>query len=204
MEFVARYLTHPEVMIDPNIPVTDWGLSPQGRARIDRLIASGTLAGTGRIISSAERKAIETAQPIADAMDLQVEIRPRMHENDRSATGYLPKAEFETVADRFFAEPTQSIRGWERAVDAQQRIVAEVTDVIARHTTGDILFVGHGGVGTLLRCWLAALPIDRRHDQPGGGGGCIFTFGLADRKPRGAWTLIEEFGTVGHALPSAG
>ncbi len=201
MDNVARYLTHPEVMIDPNIPVTEWGLSPQGRARIERLIASRALAGTTRIVSSAERKAIDAAQPIAEALGLQVEIRPRMNENDRSATGYLPKAEFEAVADRFFAEPSQSIRGWERAIDAQSRIVAEVTEVLAQHQTGDILFVGHGGVGTLLRCWLANMPIDRRHDQPGGGGGCIFSVSLTDRKPRGGWVLLEDFRAMGNTNP---
>jgi broad specificity phosphatase PhoE len=203
MEHFVRYLTHPEVMIDPNVPVTDWGLSPQGRARIDQLVASRALVGTTRIISSAERKAVEAAQPIAEALGLQVEIRPRMHENDRSATGYLPKSEFEAVADRFFAEPTQSVRGWERAVDAQTRIVAEVTAVLGGHETGDILFVGHGGVGTLLRCWLANTPIDRRHDQPGGGGGCIFSFGLTDRKPRGGWVLLEDFVALSNTTPVA-
>jgi hypothetical protein len=49
-----------------------------------------------------------------------------MHENDRSATGFLPPDEFETVANRLFAEPLVSIRGWERAIDAQLRIVREV------------------------------------------------------------------------------
>jgi broad specificity phosphatase PhoE len=125
-----------------------------------------------------------------------------MHENDRTATGYLPKAEFESVADRFFVEPSQSIRGWERAVDAQTRIVAEVTEALARHQTGDILFVGHGGVGTLLRCWLANMPIDRRHDQPGGGGGCIFSFNLTGRKPLGGWVMLEDYGAIGNTYPA--
>ena len=42
-----------------------------------------------------------------------------LHENDRSATGYLPPNQFEAMADRFFAEPQASVLGWERAVDAQ-------------------------------------------------------------------------------------
>ena len=115
-----------------------------------------------------------------------------MHENDRSATGYLPRKEFEDVADCFFSEPTQSIRGWERAIDAQRRIVAEIEATLANAQTGDVLYVGHGGVGTLLRCWLAGVPIDRKHDQPGGKGGCLFSFSLPDRKPISDWRLIED------------
>lgn len=192
MTYVGRYLTHPEVNIDPDVAVTEWGLTDRGRARIQRLVTSKALLGITRVVSSAERKAIETADLIAQAMRLSVEIRPRMHENDRSATGYLPKDEFEAVADRFFAEPTQSVRGWERAIDAQRRIVAEVEETLALPPAGDILYVGHGGVGTLLHCWLSGLPIDRKHDQPGGGGGCMFSFSLSDRKPLGGWQLIEE------------
>ena len=193
MTFVGRYLTHPEVIIDPGIAVTDWGLSDRGRTRIERFVRGQALSGITRIVSSAERKAIETAELVAQAMRLEVEIRPRMHENDRSATGYLPRDEFEAVADRFFAEPTQSVRGWERAIDAQRRIVAEVEATLAVPLAGDILYVGHGGVGTLLRCWLSGLPIDRKHDQPGGGGGCLFSFSLSDRKPLCGWQVIEEF-----------
>jgi broad specificity phosphatase PhoE len=192
MVYVARYLTHPEVVIDPDTPVTEWGLSLEGRNRVARLVASHVLSGTTRVISSAERKAIETAEPIAAALGLGVEIRPRMHENDRSATGYLPRKEFEDFADCFFSEPTQSIRGWERAIDAQRRIVAEVEATLANAPTGDVLYVGHGGVGTLLRCWLAGVPIDRKHDQPGGKGGCLFSFSLLDRKPISDWCLIED------------
>jgi broad specificity phosphatase PhoE len=192
MTYVGRYLTHPEVIIDPGVPVTEWGLSNRGRTRIQQVVKSKALLGITRVVSSAERKAIETADLIAQAMRLGVEIRPRMHENDRSATGYLPKDEFEAVADRFFAEPTQSVRGWERAIDAQRRIVAEVEETLALPPVGDILYVGHGGVGTLLYCWLSGLPIDRKHDQPGGGGGCMFSFSLSDQKPLGGWQLIEE------------
>ena len=54
-----------------------------------------------------------------------------LHENDRSATGYLPPDRFEAVADRFFAEPETSVLGWERAVDAQARIVACVARIVA-------------------------------------------------------------------------
>jgi broad specificity phosphatase PhoE len=115
-----------------------------------------------------------------------------MHENDRSATGYLPRKEFEDVADCFFSEPTQSVRGWERAIDARRRIVAEVEATLANAPTGDVLYVGHGGVGTLLRCWLAGVPIDRKHDQLGGKGGCLFSFSLLDRKPISDWCLIED------------
>lgn len=109
-----------------------------------------------------------------------------MYENDRSATGFLPPAEFEAVADQFFARPDIGTRGWERACDAQARIVQAVEQVLPPEPTGDILLVGHGAVGTLLYCHLAGLAIARDHDQPPGGG-YFFTFDHRSRRVRHPW-----------------
>jgi broad specificity phosphatase PhoE len=188
---VIRYLTHPEVFIDPATPVTSWSLSETGRARLRHLIHAGWLSGTTQIITSGERKAIETAGPIATALGVSMDIRPKTHENDRSSTGFLPPQEFERVANEFFASPTASIRGWERACDAQARIVAEVEIVLDRATGGDILFVGHGAVGTLLWCHMRAIPISRAHDQPAGGG-CFFTATKQHRAVAHGWRRLED------------
>ncbi|WP_441237930.1 histidine phosphatase family protein [Bradyrhizobium sp. 930_D9_N1_4] len=189
---IVRYLTHPQVQIDPDVPVPQWGLSPVGRARTEALANASWLAGTTQIISSGERKAIETAEIIAAKLGIMIEIREAMHENDRSATGFLKPAEFEQVADQFFAEPHLSVRGWERAIDAQARIVHEAEAVLARNRPGDVLFVGHGAVGTLLFCHFAGHSIGRAHDQPAGGG-CCFAFAKEGRRVLRPWRRMEDF-----------
>ena len=113
MTNVVRYLTHPQVTIDPSIPVPRWGLSEVGKARTEAVTAAGPLSATTRIISSGERKAIETAEIIAAKLGVDVEVREAMHENDRSATGFLVPDEFEAVADQCFGQPHVSVRGWE-------------------------------------------------------------------------------------------
>ena len=123
-----------------------------------------------RIVSSGERKALETAEILARHLRLAVEFRERMHENDRSATGFLLPPEFEAVADQFFANPHSSVRGWERAIDAQNRIASEVGAVLDGDGVGDIALIGHGGVGTLLLLSLSGQEISREADQPAGGG----------------------------------
>jgi broad specificity phosphatase PhoE len=188
---LVRYLTHPQVHVDPLVPVPSWGLTSVGHDRVRALVAAGWLSATTQVISSAERKAVETAQPIATALSVKHEIREAMHENDRSATGFLPPAEFEGVADAFFNHPEQSVRGWERAVDAQIRIVNEVEAVLGRQTQGDILFVGHGAVGTLLYCHYTKAAISRLYDQPDGGG-CYFTMMRDDRRVLHSWRRLED------------
>jgi broad specificity phosphatase PhoE len=191
MTGLIRYLTHPQVQIDPAAPVPSWGLSVIGRTRAETLGSTGWLSGTTQIISSGERKAIETAEIIAGKLNIAVEVRESMHENDRSATGFLPPDEFEAVADLFFAQPSVSIRGWERAIDAQLRIVRDVEQVLARDRAGDVLFVSHGAVGTLLFCHYAGVAIDRIHNQPAGGGYC-FVFVKDERRVLHPWRRMEE------------
>ena len=184
------YLSHPQVQIDPAVPVPDWRLSDIGRARAARLAAAEWPRSATRIVSSAERKAVETATLLADAKGIEIEVRGCMGENNRSATGFLPPDEFEATADAFFSQPEQSIRGWERALDAQARIVAEAEAVLGGHAGGDILLVGHGAVGTLLWCHYAGLPIGRTHDQPAGGGN-IWALEIGGR-PLHPWKPLED------------
>lgn len=197
MTGTVRYLTHPQVLIDPTKEIHSWSLNNVGAARVAALAGQyGALYATKKVFSSAETKAIETARPLAMALGASLEIRPRMHENDRSATGFLPADEFESVADEFFINPSKSVRGWETANDAQKRIVDEVEACLGESIEGDVLFVGHGGVGTLLFCALSGQKIDRRHDRGPGGGGCWFQFDIWERRPLRGWQPMEALATV--------
>ena len=185
------FLTHADVVIDPEVPVVDWPLSELGRARHERFAATTFLASVSAVYCSSERKARDGAEIHARMAGVAPQVVQNLHENDRSATGYLPKAEFEAVADAFFANPTESIRGWERAIDAQARVSEAVQTIVDRETTrGDILVVAHGGVGALYRAKLAGRLITRNEDQPGQGGGNYFTVGLPTWKLEDRWITI--------------
>lgn len=187
------YLTHPQINIDPSVAVPDWGLSDVGRKRCRQVAGMPWLNEVGRIVSSDERKAVETASILAQAAGIEPEIGEAMGENDRSATGFLPPPDFERAADWFFAHPQESFRGWERAVDAQARIVNAVARTLALHDPRvPILFVGHGGVGTLLKCHLAGRSIGRDADQPAGGGN-LFVFDLPERRLASDWIAMERW-----------
>lgn len=189
---MIRYLTHPQVIMDPDKDVQQWSLNDVGHARIAALAMSNVLQGVSAIFSSNETKAIEAATPLANAAGLSVQIVQEMHENDRSATGFLPPDEFEQAADQFFAHPNDSFRGWETSADAQRRIVTAVTQCLAPDHGGDVLIVGHGAVGTLLFCHLSGLPIDRQYDQGPGGGGNYFDFYDMDNTPLHGWRPLEH------------
>ncbi|TPG53670.1 histidine phosphatase family protein [Roseomonas nepalensis] len=190
---LLHFITHPEVVIDPSVPVPEWPLSPAGSHRMSLALEQPWMSGLGAVFSSAERKATDATRLIADRFGLLPIIVAELGENDRSATGYLPKAEFEATVNLFFAHPEESVRGWERAVDAQRRIVAAVERILAEAPgDGDIAIVSHGGVGALLLCHLKNVPISRAEDQPGAGGGCVYSFDRKTRALLSGWRLIED------------
>jgi broad specificity phosphatase PhoE len=202
---IALYVSHPQVRMDPNVPVPLWGLSDEGRARARAFVAGGVVPKGAMIFSSRERKAMELAELLAEAAGTLVLADHLMGENDRSATGFLPPELFEATADRFFAEPHVSIDGWERAIDAQSRILGTVRTALASVPTGTAaIFCGHGAVGTLLKCHTAGRAISRSEDQTrtgGTGGGNCFLFDLKTPALHSEWTRMEDFAPDWHLVP---
>ncbi|MEM9756464.1 MAG: histidine phosphatase family protein, partial [Pseudomonadota bacterium] len=182
--------THAEVTIDPDVPVPDWGLNPVGQARHAAFAERSEVGGVTSIYCSTERKAVDGAAPVAGRLSLEPRHRKDLGENDRSATGYLPPAIFWPVVDRFFAEPTKSVLGWERAIDAHTRITRAVTRAADEAPEGDVLVVSHGGVATLLRCQLKDVPITKKEGAPHPGGGCWFVFARTMDGPPSEWNVI--------------
>ncbi|MBW8723561.1 MAG: histidine phosphatase family protein [Inquilinus limosus] len=188
----VHVITHPDVLIDPAVPVPDWPLSERGRIRMRAVLNQPWAPRLRSLFCSTERKARDGAAILAEALGLPVTELEDLGENDRSSTGYLPKLEFEAMADAFFARPQESVRGWERAIDAQHRVVAAVDEVLRRAPAeGDIAIVTHGGVGALLLCHLQGRPISRAADQPAGQGGHHYAFAVEDRELLHGWRSID-------------
>ena len=184
----VHFLTHPNVEINPSIPVPDWPLSSLGRERLSGALDGPCFRNIAALHCSTERKAVDTAALVAHGLGLSFERHVDLGENDRSSTGYLPREEFEHTADEFFENPTQSVRGWTSAAMEQARIVKAVRRLVAEINPNDtILIVSHGAVGALLMADLLGAPISRAFDQPGDGGGNWFAFNGA------SWSLIHQW-----------
>lgn len=176
-----------------------WPLSELGRQRMRAGLRQPWVRELTSVYCSTEQKAIDGASILAEHLSLSFQEIPEFGENDRSATGFLPPEEFEKVADEFFRRPADSVRGWERAIDAQSRIVDAVERIAATDTSGGaIAIVSHGAVGTLLYCHLAGEPIARRRDQPPNGGGNFYRFTLSPRQAHSWWRPID----AGSPFPS--
>jgi broad specificity phosphatase PhoE len=187
-----HFLTHPEVDIDPEAPVVEWGLTERGRERAR--LAGPLFADVSAVFTSPEVKAEQTAALVGSVVGRSVTTVPGLAEVDRAATGYLPEPAFWANYQEFIARPSVSASGWETAVAAQSRIVATVASLIATAAAdaegGDVLLVSHGGVGALLLCHLTGTPIQRLVDQPGQGS--CFRFDAERLRLVRGWQSIEQ------------
>ena len=188
---IFYFITHPNVVISRDVPVPRWPLSELGKKRMRAGLAQPWVRDVSAVYCSTEQKAIDGAEILATHLGLGFSKVHELGENDRSSTGFLPPDEFERVADQFFARPDESIRGWERAADAQARIIRAVESIPESNNSGAIAIVSHGAVGTLLYCDLAGKAIERRWDQPPNGGGNYFSFTLSPRAAHHWWRPFD-------------
>ena len=184
------FVTHPEVTIDPESPVPQWGLSQQGRMRMAAFCAHPFIASIAHVFSSEETKAAEAALILSTRLGLPARKLVGLGENDRSSTGFMPREEFEAAADQFFAFPDRSYLGWETAAAAQRRIVKAVELALRLAPLGNIAIVSHGAVGALLKCHLKRIPITRAEDQRRQGN--YFIFDEASSNLLVDWTPVDQ------------
>jgi broad specificity phosphatase PhoE len=195
------FITHPDVIVDPSLPIERWPLSEIGARRMRQVHAHAWTATIQHVSSSAEQKAIDGAHILCEPPGLVPSIIAELGENDRSATGFLEPTEFWHVVEEFFEQPEASVRGWERAIDAQQRIVGAVREAIeCVGSEAPTALIAHGGVGCLLMCHLKGVAISRAEEQPGppagsqpgSGGGCYFSLSSENFELIHGWRGLDS------------
>ncbi len=185
-------ITHPDVIVDPDVPAPQWPLSALGRARMERMLDKPWVQGIGAVYCSSEQKAVDGAQILASYLGLDFEMIEGLGEVDRSATGYLPADEHQAVADLLFSRPDESVRGWETARDAQKRMAAAVDAILdGPLAEGAVAIVTHGGVGALYLSHLKGVGIERGQEAPHPGGGCYYCFDADSRLLVHGWRTID-------------
>jgi broad specificity phosphatase PhoE len=100
--------------IDTAVPAADWGLSDEGRQSCALLVDCVALYEPQMVVTSRERKAVETGLLIADALALPLEEADGLHEHDRSGIGWIEPDRFLAAMDGLFATPPGWSSGWSR------------------------------------------------------------------------------------------
>jgi broad specificity phosphatase PhoE len=145
---VLVLIRHSVPEVDPARPADEWRLSEEGRARCAALATRVRALAPRRLLSSPEPKALETAELIAPALGLEVEVEVErdLREHERRTLPFLPRDEFVRRMREFFARPDEVVLGEESAGAARGRFSA-VVDSVERPAA----VVTHGTVIALYR-----------------------------------------------------
>lgn len=135
--------------IQENLPAKEWHLSEEGQIRARALAERLTEYHPDVIFSSAEPKAMETAEIVAARLGTQFQVVEGLHEHDRSTTPYHSKADFERLIHEFFARPDELVFGSETASEAHARFAKTIYSLFGSHQSQTIVIVAHGTVISL-------------------------------------------------------
>ena len=126
---------------------SDPHLSDEGIEQAKRLPDALARFPITRLVSSPQVRSVQTAQPVADALGLTVDIDERLAEYDRDMEHYIP---IEQIAAEFPEELERLANGLPSSVDEATflaRINAGIRDLAAAGDHEDTFAVfSHGGV----------------------------------------------------------
>lgn len=127
---------------------SDPELSETGLEQALRLPEALTRYPITRLVSSPQRRAIQTAEPLAAQRGLSVDVDERFAEYDRELAGYLPIEQLRTERPQDWARMSQGHLPGGVDEDAFcARVAAAVADVAAGADPDDTVAVfSHGGV----------------------------------------------------------
>jgi broad specificity phosphatase PhoE len=131
---------------------SDPDLSDEGVAQIARLPEALARFPVSRVVSSPQRRAIQTAEPVAAARGLAVEVDDRFAEYDRDLPAYIPVEQIRAENPQEWERLTQGRLPSSVDEDAfRARVLAAVDDLVATGDPEDTVAVfSHGGVINLL------------------------------------------------------
>ncbi|MGI9110624.1 MAG: histidine phosphatase family protein [Gaiellaceae bacterium] len=137
---------HAQVRLDPELPPRRWQLTSEGRADAQRLARLDLFDGVEAVVTSPEPKARATAEPIARAAGVELDVEHDLREAERDASSVDDRAAFVARVDDWLNG--SSVPGWEERNAAAARIVACVERLLAA-SRGDLVLVSHGAVLSL-------------------------------------------------------
>jgi len=124
-------------------------LTAAGREQAQRLADWLAHEHIDRIVSSPQRRAVETAEPLAKALGLTVEVLDGLVEYDVQADHYIPVEELRATKDeRWLAmvEGRWGEFGGEDPTAFTARVARTVDEIVTGHPGETVVAVCHGGV----------------------------------------------------------
>ena len=165
MSNIYTFLRHASTQMDENKPVDKWILTEEGRKEIQDIVGTGIFDDIDIIISSSEKKAIQTAYYLSERIGKDVHLNPDLRELHRGGEYIETKEEYETRVWRCFNNPSDCSFGWETIEKCLERIQRAITRFDDRYTDKKIFIVSHGIILTAYFGELLDLPKEEMFER---------------------------------------
>ncbi len=151
------YITHPQVIIDAKTPIDQWQLSKDGLEAVERLSQLQFWDDVNKIYSSKETKAFQVAEIISKKFNIAYEAYENFNELDRQSTGLLPINKYMEAVKFTYENFDTSYKGWETLESSYNRNTKQLTGIINGNKGKNIVIIGHGSAGTLIKCFIKGI-----------------------------------------------
>jgi broad specificity phosphatase PhoE len=153
-------IRHAAVTVREDVPSAQWHLSPEGRRAAETLAGEPYWKDLHGMYSSAEPKAIATAQRVAAAHGVPLFIEPDLGEVDRPWAGW---GGYRELVRRYLGG--EALDGWEPREAALVRARRSIAGVVERSRGHDAAIASHGMLLTLYLSDLLGLDGAATHEQ---------------------------------------
>ena len=138
------FVRHAHTEINDKIPVSKWNLSTKGKFQSEMLAKKSQFLKADVLISSDEKKAIDTLKPIAKKLTKGITSYRELNELMRDRGGFLSKESLSFVRKYAFKNPDKSKNHWEKASNALSRFSEKIDEIDMAYENRTIIVVAHG------------------------------------------------------------
>ncbi|MHA2152067.1 MAG: histidine phosphatase family protein [Candidatus Thorarchaeota archaeon] len=147
-------LRHAETKVDLSTPARNWSITPDGKQKARELASNEAIGSIHGIVHSSEKKAHQTADAIAEGLDVQMYELSGLDELKREHEGKLTEEEYRERVRDTLQNMDESVTGWESGASALKRFESAVRKVDIMFHKKNIVVVSHGIVLTAYFCKL--------------------------------------------------
>ena len=142
------FLRHAKTVPDLDKHATKWSIDEKSHVELEKLSKETIFKKVELIYSSKEQKAIQTAKPFSETLNIEIQILQGLEELQRGAS-YLSKEDFEKLKRTKLEERDSSLDGGETANECLERFASTIKKIDSLHENKHILIVSHGTVLSL-------------------------------------------------------
>ena len=144
------FVRHSQTQPEPGVAAREWQLSSEGRRRCAPLAAQLVVFNLDLIVTSTERKAIETGQLAAQKLGIPCQAADDLCEHKRETAPYFDTiTEFQEAVRALLTKPAELVFGEETGQQAHNRFKKAVDRVMQSNPHENIGIVTHGTVLSL-------------------------------------------------------